>query len=136
MRQLTPILGLCVILISQTPSVADAAQRAFSAHHLRWAANIEMMKGHLTASLENLRAGEDAMALVHASHPVAEHFDLVAPPLRARSPGFETRARRVLLGLQGKLDSGLQTAEYERILSQVFDVLDQALEVLIPPDIL
>ncbi|MFQ5801997.1 MAG: hypothetical protein ACE5JQ_03755 [Candidatus Methylomirabilales bacterium] len=136
MRQAAKIICLLLILLSPTLSVVQETKGRFSLHHLRWAANIEMMKGHLTASLENLRLGEEAMALVHASHPVAEHFDLVAPPLRARSPGFETRARTVLIGLQEQLDRGLQAVEYERVLAQVFDVLDQALDVLIPPDIL
>ena len=136
MRQATTALYLFAILLSPSSSAAQVAEATFSAHHLRWAVNIELMKGHLISSLENLRVGEKALSLVHASHPVSEQFDFVAPPLRARSPGFEIRVQRLLIGLQEKLDGGVQAMEYERILAQVFAVLDQALEMLIPTETL
>ncbi|MFQ5656222.1 MAG: hypothetical protein ACE5G5_01620, partial [Candidatus Methylomirabilales bacterium] len=89
-RQAAIALALSATLLGPAPSFAQLAEARVSTHHLRWAINIELMKGHLISSLENLRAGEKALALVHASHPVSELFDFLAPPLRARSPGFET----------------------------------------------
>ena len=136
MRQAATALSLFAILLSPSSSAAQVAEATFSAHYLRWAVNIELMKGHLVSSLENLRVGEKALSLVHASHPVSEQFDFVAPPLRARSPGFEIRVQRLLIGLQEKLDGGVQAMEYERILAQMFAVLDQALKMLVPGDIL
>ncbi|MFQ5658210.1 MAG: hypothetical protein ACE5G5_11760, partial [Candidatus Methylomirabilales bacterium] len=134
--QAASVLCLFTLLLGPAPSAAQVAEATLSAHHLRWGVNIELMKGHLISSLENLRVGDQALAQVHASHPVSELFDFVAPPLRARSPGFESELRRLLTELQQKLDSGLQPVEYERILVQVFAVLDQALNMLIPPNIL
>ncbi len=135
-RQTAPVTCLFFILLSSTLSTAENSPVAFSAHHLRWAVNIEMIRGHVTTSLEALRQGKREMVRAHAGHPLEEHYDLLARGLRARNPDFEAQVRSSLNGLGELLQSQFSPDVYERKIRKFSALLDQALQMLVPPDVL
>ncbi len=135
-RQTAPVTCLIFILLNSALSTAENPPVAFSAHHLRWAVNIEMIRGHVTTSLEALRQGKREMVRAHAGHPLEEHYDLLARGLRARNPDFEAQVRSSLNGLGELLQSQFSPDVYERKIRKFSALLDQALQMLVPPEVL
>ena len=134
--QIALVPCLLLTLLSSALPAAETSPVAFSAHHLRWAVNIEMMRGHVTTSLEALRQGKIEMVRAHAGHPLEEHYDLLARGLRARNPDFEAQVRSTLDGLGQLLQSQFSTDVYEREVTKLSALLDQGLQMLVPPDVL
>lgn len=136
MRHTALLTCLFVILLGSALFAAEKAPVAFSAHQIRWASNIEMMKGHVTASLDNLRLGKKMRVRAHASHPLEEHYDLLSRALKARNPDFEAQLRNTLDGLGLLLHSRFSTESYEQEIGKLSALLDRALQMLIPSDVL
>ena len=136
MRHTALLTCLLVILLSSALSAAKTTPVAFSALQIRWASNIEMMKGHVTASLDNLRLGKKERVRAHASHPLEEHYDLLSRALKARNLDFEAQLRNTLDGLGRLLQSQFSTESYEQAIGKLSALLDQALQMLIPSDVL
>jgi hypothetical protein len=136
MRHTVLLTCLFLILLGSALSAAEKAPVAISAHHLRWASNIEMMRGHIVASLDNLRLGKKERVRAHASHPLEEHYDLLSLALRARNPDFEAQLRNSLDGMGRLLHSKFSTESYEQEVGKLSALLDRALQMLIPSDVL
>lgn len=136
MRHTALLTCFFVILLSSALSAAETTPAAFSALQIRWASNIEMMRGHVTASLDNLHLGKKERVRAHASHPLEEHYDLLSRALKARNPDFEAQLRNTLDGLGRLLHSRFSTESYEQAIGKLSALLDQALQMLIPSDVL
>jgi hypothetical protein len=136
MRHTVPITCLFVILLSSASPAAGKAPVTFSTQQIRWASNIEMMKGHIFASVDNLRQGKKEHVREHASHPGDEHYDLIVRGLKARNPDFEAQFRSSLNDLERLLHSHFSTEKYEQEVRKLSALFDQALQILIPPKVL
>ena len=56
---------------------------------LAFAGNLEETLGHFWAVEKNLDEHNAELALVHATHPVAELYDLMKPDLQAKDPKLD-----------------------------------------------
>ena len=72
---------------------------------LEFGAGLEETLGHFWAIEQNLDDNNAVLALVHATHPVAELYDAMKPTLVATSPSLDAKVSNILEELGAKTDS-------------------------------
>ena len=72
---------------------------------LEFGAGLEETLGHFWAIEQNLDDNNAVLALVHATHPVAELYDAMKPTLVATSPSLDAKVSNILDELGAKTDS-------------------------------
>jgi hypothetical protein len=70
-----------------------------------FASNVEMIKGHMSQAIKNVKTGNTELALAHAGHPVEEHFALLSPELGEHNPELETELETALTDFANNVDS-------------------------------
>jgi len=90
---------------------------------LEFAQSLEETLGHFWAIEQNLNEQNADLALVHATHPIAELYDVMKPELNEYDPDLDTKVRDTLMQLQNKA-----SAKVSREQAQV--AIDEAKEVI------
>jgi len=98
---------------------------------LLFVANVEFMKGHLTMAVFNAEKGDMTFAKLHAGHPLTEHFSVIERLLRERDPQLVDKLKEKLETLPNMRD----TSELKSAVQEVFKLLDQAVEEVVPEQI-
>ena len=75
------------------------------AEKIEFGAGLEETLGHFWAIEQNLDDNNAVLALVHATHPVAELYDAMKPTLVATSPSLDAKVSNILEELGAKTDS-------------------------------
>ena len=75
------------------------------AEKIEFGAGLEETLGHFWAIEQNLDDNNAVLALVHATHPVAELYDAMKPTLVATSPSLDAKVSNILDELGAKTDS-------------------------------
>ena len=91
------LLAASVVMVSLLPG-AFADRNA----DLEFAGTLEAALGHFWALELNLDERNAQLAMVHATHPIAELYDSIKPTLQDADPALDTRFQTVLLELRHK----------------------------------
>lgn len=92
---------------------------------IEFAEYLEEALGHFWALEQNLDDKNAELALVHATHPIAELYDLMRPQLQEVDPQLDSQIKELLLDLQNKANT-----EVTREQAQVaIDDAKQAIEL-------
>ncbi|GEM_PF-583875 len=127
------ILILPTVLILAVPNNVYASEMDHDGEdkHVDFAANIEFINGHLAQALANKQQDEFELAKAHAGHPIAEHYALVEGELEEHDADLNASLEAALGQLPSDVDS-LSAADFEANVSGVQDMLDDALNAVIP----
>ena len=113
----------------KTALVAVGVLAVLAAHGQAWsqtpadlAGLLEEALGHFKALEDNLDENNAELALIHATHPIAELYDSMKPQLVASDPALDRRVQAMLDGL------GDRTANVSRAQAQA--AIDDAKEVV------
>ena len=99
------ILSL-LVLIALAPVLASSVHADLSyTEKIEFGAGLEETLGHLWAIELNLDDNNAVLALVHATHPIAELYDAMKPTLVATSPSLDAKVSNILDELGAKTDS-------------------------------
>ncbi|GIU70791.1 MAG: hypothetical protein KatS3mg003_0270 [Candidatus Nitrosocaldaceae archaeon] len=90
---------------------------------------IEMIKGHLHASLQNKAADNEELAAVHAGHPIGEVFTLIKSNIASKDQALADELEDRLSELPDKV--GLSLDEYRDEVNSIIELLDQAVDKVV-----
>lgn len=73
--------------------------------YVEFAANIEYIKGHLEQAIANKKAGETALAVAHAGHPIGEIYSLMEEEIDEHNAELNTQLKESLTELANEIAS-------------------------------
>ncbi|WKT58237.1 hypothetical protein QVH35_01785 [Candidatus Nitrosotenuis chungbukensis] len=119
MKSLLAIFALVVIASSTSIAFADTDYD----ERLAFAGSLEETLGHFWAIEQNLDDDNAELALVHATHPIAELYDIMKPVLQESSPDLDSQVNQILMDLGKKTGQGVTRQDAQ-------DAIDEAKEVV------
>lgn len=119
MKSFLAILALITVVSSTSFAFADAEYD----EKLAFAGSLEETLGHFWAIEQNLDDNNAELALVHATHPIAELYDVMKPVLQKNSPDLDTQVKTILLDLGKKTGKDVTRQDAQ-------DAIDEAKEVV------
>lgn len=93
---------------------------------LAFAGYLEETLGHFWAIEKNLDDKNAELALVHATHPIAELYDLMKPTLKEKDPAFDTKIQKTLLELGKKTGSDVTREDAQNAINEAKEIIEQA----------
>ncbi|HSD04984.1 MAG TPA: PEFG-CTERM sorting domain-containing protein [Nitrosopumilaceae archaeon] len=93
---------------------------------LSFGSYLEETLGHLWALEQNLDDNNKELAIIHATHPVAELYDLMKPELEEHDAALDAQLRQILFELNEKTTSGVTREQAQEAIDQAKDVVEIA----------
>ncbi len=104
----------------------DELVAASYAERLDLAAGLEEALGHFWALELNLDENNAELAVVHATHPVAELYDAMKPTLASTDPALDRLMADTLEGLADRASTDVSRAEAQRAIEDAKGVIESA----------
>lgn len=98
---------------------------------VNFAANAEMIKGHMAKAVENKDNNNLVLAKAHFGHPIGEHYTILEPLVNEKNPELNTQLKTALTSLMDKADTQ-SSADFRAETEKISTMLDQAYEAVIP----
>ncbi len=98
---------------------------------LIFAGYIEESLGHFWAIEKNLDDKNAELALVHATHPIAELYDSMKPELKEANPEFDAKVRKTLLELGKKTGKDVTREDAQKAIDDAKAILEEARSIIV-----
>jgi len=102
---------------------------------LAFAGHLEETLGHFWAIEQNLNDNNAELALVHATHPIAELYALMKPDLQKNDPQLDAHVEQILMDLGKKTGKDVTRQDAEQALADAKDVVEIARTALVGDDL-
>ncbi len=102
---------------------------------LEFAGSLEETLGHFWAIEQNLDDKNAELALVHATHPIAELYDLMKPRLQASDPALDTKVQITLLQLKDKAVTTVSRQQAQAAIDDAKNVVEIARQTIVGKDL-
>ena len=114
-------------------SLGQQIQPAFADYQedLNFAAELEETLGHFWAIELNLDERNAVLAIVHATHPIAELYDSMKPVLQNADPALDTKFRSTLLALKDKASVDVSRAQAQAALEDAKSLVQDARSLVV-----
>jgi len=119
---------LAILLVFAIASFPMAS--ADSEEKLEFGSEIQETLGHFWALEINLDENNAELALVHATHPIAELYDSMSEKL-ADNPEFDTKLQQTLLDLQHKANTEVTREEAQQAIDDAKAIVAEAQDLVI-----
>jgi predicted secreted protein with PEFG-CTERM motif len=93
---------------------------------LSFAGSLEETLGHFWAIEKNLDDHNAELALVHATHPIAELYLSMKPELKAANPEFDSKIQQTLMDLGKKTGSNVTRGDAQKALDDAKEIIQEA----------
>lgn len=90
-----------------------------------FAGTLEETLGHFWALEQNLDEKNAELALIHATHPIAELYDTMRMHLKD-SPEFDAKLQKTLMDLQKKANTEVSREDAQTAINQAKDIIEEA----------
>jgi hypothetical protein len=111
---------------------------AFAASHnddkLEFAGTLEETLGHFWALEQNLDEGNAELALIHATHPIAELYDTMSMHLEA-NPEFDMKLQETLLDLQNRANTEVSREDAQAAIDEAKEIISEARMIVVGEDL-
>lgn len=98
-----------------------------------FAANIEMIKGHMYQAMKNKINNNTDLALAHAGHPIEEHFALIEAEINEHDSELGSGLKAALTNFANNIDEvSVGEARVERV--GIIRMLNSAMDQVIPEE--
>lgn len=106
-------------------TILSTSQFAFAASDetLEFATSLEETLGHFWAIELNLDEDNAELALVHATHPIAELYDSMRPVIQNVDPTLDDKFRTILLELKDKATTDVSRSQAQQAVDEAKDVV-------------
>lgn len=131
LKSLIAVLALIGLASSSSLAFADTTYD----EKLAFAGNLEETLGHFWAIEQNLNDNNAELALVHATHPIAELYSLMKPDLQQNDPAMDAHVEQVLMDLGKKTGKDVTKEDAEKALSDAKDVVELARTKIVGDDL-
>jgi len=93
---------------------------------IMFAGSLEETLGHFWAIEQNLDDGNAELALVHATHPIAELYDSMKPELKKANPDFDIKVKNMLMELGKKTSSDVTRQDAQKAIDDAKEIIQEA----------
>ncbi|MCE9652883.1 MAG: PEFG-CTERM sorting domain-containing protein [Nitrosarchaeum sp.] len=93
---------------------------------LSFAGYLEETLGHFWAVEQNLDDNNAKLALVHASHPIAELYSSMKPELKTANPEFDAKVQKTLMELGKKTGSDVTRQDAQTAIDEAKEIIQEA----------
>lgn len=122
MKSLFAVLTIIAVVSSISFAFADTD----SDEKLAFAGNLEETIGHFWAIEQNLDDNNAELALVHATHPIAELYDIMKPVLQSNSPDLDSQVNQILMDLGKKTGQDVTRQDAQEAIDEAKEVVEIA----------
>ena len=119
------LFAFSFMLISQSV-FADSDQEK-----LEFAQSLEETLGHFWAIEQNLNEQNAELALVHATHPIAELYDVMKPELNEYDSELDAKVRDTLMQLQNKTSTKVSREQAQVAIDEAKEVIEIARSTIV-----
>ena len=98
---------------------------------LDFASSLDETLGHFWAIEQNLDDGNAELALVHATHPIAELYDLMKPELSEYDPELDSKVQDTLMQLQNKTNTKVSREQAQLAIDEAKETIETARSVVV-----
>lgn len=102
---------------------------------IEFAAYLEETLGHFWALEKNLDENNSELALVHATHPIAELYDLMRPQLQKVDPQLDSDIKSTLLDLQNKANTDVTREQAQTAIDDAKELVERARMLVVGDEI-
>ena len=99
---------------------------AFAQSAADFAGGLEEALGHFKALEDNLDDGNAELALVHATHPIAELYDAMKPQLASANPSLDARVQAALNQLGDRTGPDVSRSDAQAAIEEAKDIVEDA----------
>lgn len=118
---LTYILPGILLLVVFPYSYAE-----YGDEKMEFAGYLEETLGHFWAIEQNLDNKNTELALVHATHPIAELYDSMKPELKEANPEFDAKVQQTLMDLGKKTGTGVTRQDAQKAIDEAKSIIEEA----------
>ena len=129
------VLSLFILMALRPVAVSAAHADAGYTEKLEFGAALEEALGHFWAIEQNLDENNAKLALVHATHPIAELYDSMKPVLKEKSPALDMEIHTTLEELGVKASTDVSRADADAAIADARAIVDMAESQVIGDDI-
>jgi len=129
MRKMIPVM-FSIIALSLTPfAFADSARDT----NLEFAGTLEETLGHFWALELNLDENNSELAIVHATHPIAELYDTMSSHLQD-NPEFNEKLQSTLMELKDIASTDVDINDAKAAIDSAKEVIEEARDIVVASD--
>ena len=125
MKQSTTSIIMTLALIAILPFQLSFAESAYD-EKLSFAGSLEETLGHFWAIEQNLDDNNAELALVHATHPIAELYSSMKPELKEASPEFDAKIEKTLIDLGKRTGSDVTRQDAQTAIDEAKAIIQEA----------
>jgi len=115
---------MAITLITILPSQIALAESEDD--KLSFAGSLEETLGHFWAIEQNLDDNNAELALVHATHPIAELYSSMKPDLKEANPEFDEKIQQTLMDLGKKTGSDVTREDAQMAMDEAKKIIQEA----------
>ena len=131
LKSIFTILTLIAVVSSTSLAFADTDYD----EKLAFAGSLEETLGHLWAIEQNLDDNNAELALVHATHPIAELYLTMKPDLQKSSPDLDARVQQILMDLGKKTGQDVTREDAQKAIDEAKEVVEIARTAIVGDDL-
>ena len=130
MIKLTHSIVVALTLVTVLTSQFAFAEFTYD-DKLSFAGSLEETLGHFWAIEQNLDDSNAELALVHATHPIAELYSSMKPELKAANPDFDAKIQATLMDLGKKTGSDVTREDAQIALDEAKAIIQEARTLIV-----
>lgn len=115
------IMAFVIISFPLQPSFSESVDD----EKLQFASAIEETLGHFSAIEKNLDQKNFDLALVHATHPISELYDIMKPDLSEHNHELDSQVRQTLIDLQ-KVVKEVSREDAQKAIDEARNIMEKA----------
>lgn len=127
-------------IAAQVDAMNNKFMAAFSIDHgvevdaeaVNFAANVEMIKGHMSQAIIDVKNNDYSLATAHATHPIAEHYALLKEAVNEHDPALGTNLESGLTSFAATVKN-MTTGETRFQVAKITRLLNAATSDVVTP---
>lgn len=131
MKSIFAVLALIAVALSTSSAFADTDYD----EKLSFAGSLEETLGHFWAIEQNLDDNNAELALVHATHPIAELYAAMKPDLQKNDPQMDAHVQQILMDLGKKTGKDVTRQDAQKALDEAKEVVEIARTAIVGDDL-
>jgi predicted secreted protein with PEFG-CTERM motif len=117
------ITTLLITSVLLTAGFSQAVLADSNQDKVDFASSLEETLGHFWALEQNLDDNNAELALIHATHPIAELYDSMRPELKAASPDLDAQVQDTLMELQHRANTEVSRTQAQQAIDDAKGVV-------------
>ena len=118
--------GLVIFAVPSNVYASEADHHGGEEDHVDFATQVEFIRGHLQQAVVNKEVNEINLAKAHAGHPIAEHFNSMAPEILKHNKALHDALEIELEQLFNKVET-LSATDFQKEVDKINVLLENVI---------